>query len=91
MRNIVFISQISISMMVPTFLCLALGLWIDREFGTWFTVPLLFLGMIAGVRNVYVLVMSSVKQEERTRKKKQEQEIMEKVQRYNDDSKNKRA
>lgn len=91
MRNIVFISQISISMMVPTFLCLALGLWLDREFGTWFTVPLLFLGMIAGVRNVYVLVMSSVKQEERTRKKKQEQEIMEKVQRYNDDSKNKRA
>ena len=34
MKNIVLISQLSICVMVPTFLCLAIGLWIDGKFGT---------------------------------------------------------
>ena len=43
--------------MVPTFLCLALGIWLDKRFGTWFTVPLLFIGMAAGARNAYVCLL----------------------------------
>ena len=54
LRNIVLISQLAICVMVPTFLCLALGIWLDKRFGTWFTVPLLFIGMAAGARNAYV-------------------------------------
>ena len=76
-RNIILISQISICVMVPMFLCLALGLWLDNKFGTWFTVPLLLLGSAAGARNAYVLAINTVKQEERRRQKKQEEHIQE--------------
>ena len=74
-RNIVLISQIGISIMVPVFLCLALGLWLDKKFGTWFTVPLLILGIAAGARNAYVLAMNTVRMDERRRKTQQEDHI----------------
>ena len=48
LRNIVLISQVAIAVMVPIFLCVALGVWLDNRFGTWFTVPLLILGILAG-------------------------------------------
>lgn len=54
-RSLSLISQLTIHVMVPTFLCLAAGLYIDSKFSTWFSVPLLFLGILAGGRNAYVL------------------------------------
>lgn len=75
LRNIIYISQLAINVMVPTFLCLALGLFLDKQFGTWFTVPLLFLGIAAGLRNVYVVAMSAVHDEEKARKKKEDEQI----------------
>ena len=79
MKNIVLISQLSICVMVPTFLCLAIGLWLDGKFGTYFTIPLLIIGIAAGARNAYVLAMNSIKQ-----KHKQDKEIAEKVEKYNE-------
>lgn len=78
-RNIVLISQVSICVMVPTFVCLALGVWLDRKFGTWFTLPLLVLGIAAGARNAYVLVMNVIRQEEQKRRREEEEEIRQKV------------
>ncbi|MDO5402680.1 MAG: AtpZ/AtpI family protein [Eubacteriales bacterium] len=78
-RNIVLISQVSINVMVPTFICLAAGIWLDKRFGTWFTIPLLFLGMAAGARNAYVLVSNTIRQEERRRQRKLQAEIDAKV------------
>lgn len=75
LRNIVYISQLAINVMVPTFLCLALGLFLDKQFGTWFTVPLLFLGIAAGLRNVYVVAMAAVNDEEKARKKQEDDQI----------------
>ncbi|MGN0481311.1 MAG: AtpZ/AtpI family protein [Lachnospiraceae bacterium] len=74
-RNLIFISQLAINVMVPTFLCLGLGLFLDKQFGTWFTVPLLFLGIAAGLRNVYVVAMSAVHDEEKARRKKEDEQI----------------
>ena len=82
LRNIVLISQLSICVMVPTFLCLALGIWLDKKFGTWFTIPLLFIGMASGARNAYVLAMNSVRQEEARKKKEQQMIIDQKVEEY---------
>ena len=82
-RNLVLISQVSLCVMTPTFLMLALGLWLDGKFGTWFSVPLLFLGMAAGLRSAYILVKSVIDKEEYLRKKKQEEEIKRKVERAN--------
>ena len=90
MKNIVLISQLSICVMVPTFLCLAIGLcmalgiWLDKKFGTYFTIPLLIIGIAAGARNAYVLAMNSIKQDEQAKKHKQDKEIAEKVEKYNE-------
>lgn len=83
-RNFILISQVSISILVPIFLCLALGVWLDDRFGTWFTLPLLILGMAAGARNAYALVMGIVRKEERLKREKQESEIKRKVEESND-------
>ena len=78
LRNIVLISQLAICVMVPTFLCLALGIWLDKRFGTWFTVPLLFIGMAAGARNAYVLAMDTIRQEKLKKDKAQHRKRQEK-------------
>ena len=78
LRNIVLISQLAICVMVPTFLCLALGIWLDKRF----TVPLLFIGMAAGARNAYVLAMDTIRQEKLKKDKAQQDEIDRKVEEY---------
>ena len=82
-RNLILISQVGISVMTPTFLMLMLGLWLDGKFGTWFTVPLLFLGMAGGLRSAYILLKNVIDKDEYQRKKKQDEEINRKVQRAN--------
>ena len=54
-KNIVLITQWGINVMVPTFLCLFIGIWIGKFIGTWVVIPLLFLGMAAGMRNCYLM------------------------------------
>ena len=55
----------------------------DKKFETWFTIPLLVLGMAAGARNAFVLARDVIRQDERRRKRQQEKEIQEKVKRAN--------
>lgn len=55
--NLTMITQLSIHMMTPIFLCLAIGLFIDKTFGTKITVVMLILGVLAGARNAYILAM----------------------------------
>lgn len=88
LRNIVLISQVAIAVMVPIFLCVAVGVWLDNKFGTWFTLPLLIIGVLAGGRNAYVLVMNVVSQEEKARKKRLEEDIKRKVAKANHDNDN---
>ena len=58
-RSIMMISQISISMLVPIFLCLFFGIKLNEWLDTVYFVPIfLFLGMGAAVRNVYHLTKS---------------------------------
>lgn len=82
LRNIVLISQLAICVMVPTFLCLAFGIWLDKKFGTWFTVPLLFIGIAAGARNAYVMAMNTVRQDKAKKEKADQAEIERKVEEY---------
>ena len=63
-KTFALITQIGISMMVPIALCVALGIWIDGKFGTYWIIPLIFIGMAAGFRNVYHMVMFAMKTED---------------------------
>ena len=60
------------------------GTWtVAGKLGTSFTIPLLIIGIAAGGRNAYVLAMNSIKQDEIKKKRTQEDEIQQKVERYN--------
>lgn len=59
-KSFVLVTQLGVSVMVPIALCVAIGVLIDNHFGTWWTVPLLFLGMLAGVRNAAIMLKSIV-------------------------------
>ena len=55
-KGIIMISQIGITMLVPIFLCVFVGVSLDRHFQTsfWFLL-FLIMGFMAAFRNVYVL------------------------------------
>ena len=58
-KSLMMVSQISISMLVPVFLCLFLGNWLNELCSTIYFVPLfLVLGIGASIRNVYLLTRS---------------------------------
>lgn len=64
-RSLSLISQLGISVMVPIFMCLAVGLFIDNRFGTACTIWLLILGILAGGRNAYILAKSVISENEK--------------------------
>lgn len=64
-QSLSLITQFSINMLVPIFLCSFVGLYADKKFGTsfWFVV-LFFAGALAGFRNVYILAKKIYSQKE---------------------------
>ena len=55
-KTLALISQLGISMIVPILLCTAIGVYLDEKFSLPLTIPLIVFGILAGGRNVYVLV-----------------------------------
>ncbi len=71
-KALALVTQFGISMLVPVALCVALGIWIDNRFGTWWTVPLIFVGMAAGGRNIYRMAMTMVRSSDKEKNEKDE-------------------
>lgn len=65
-RAFSMILQIGISILVPIFLCLAVGLWIDQKWGSFSTIPLLVLGILAGGRNAWILAKKTAQSQKKT-------------------------
>ncbi len=58
-RSLMMVSQIGVSMLVPIFLCLFLGMKLNDWLSSVYFVPIfLFLGIGAAFRNVYYLTKS---------------------------------
>jgi len=57
-------STLGLTIVIATFIGLALGLWLDRVFNTspWLTVLFLILGIIAGFRNFYRFMSKRAKE-----------------------------
>lgn len=56
-KALMLVTQLGISMMVPIFLCVLAGGFIDRKAGTGWGLPVfLLLGVAAAFRNVYYLL-----------------------------------
>ncbi len=55
-RALVLITQFGINMLVPIFLCTALGIYIGRKFSMeWIVIPLFLVGAAAGFRNIFIM------------------------------------
>ena len=55
-QAIVMITQLSINMLVPVFMCLFIGIWLDKHLGTgWLTLVFLILGIMASIRSMFML------------------------------------
>ena len=57
-------STLGLTIVIATFIGLALGLWLDRVFDTspWLTIIFLILGIIAGFHNLYRFVTKRAKE-----------------------------
>lgn len=58
LKRLVWMSTAGISMVVSTFVGLYIGVYLDKVLSTkpWFTIIFLIIGIIAGFRNLYVLI-----------------------------------
>ena len=57
-RLLAVASTMGLSMVLATVLGLAFGYWMDQVFGTkpWLTMIFLILGIVAGFKNIYVIM-----------------------------------
>ncbi len=63
-RCLSLVSQLGITMLTPAVLCVMLGVWLDNRFSTYFTLPFLILGILAGARSAYLLAKKAVRPDE---------------------------
>ena len=64
LRLVGLASTLGLTIVIATFIGLALGLWLDRVFNTspWLTVIFLIVGIIAGFRNFYLFMSKRAKE-----------------------------
>lgn len=60
-KCLALISQLGISMMVPVILCTIIGVYVDSEFSIPITIPMIAVGILAGLRNVYAIIKQTTK------------------------------
>ena len=61
LNTLFLILQVGITMLVTFGLCFALGLWLDKQFGTKLLWVFIILGILSGYRAVYLLIRKHIK------------------------------
>lgn len=67
-KTLVMITQVGISILVPIFFMLWLGLFIKDKTQIDLTVLFLIIGMVVGMRNAYVLIKPFINDKEENKK-----------------------
>lgn len=63
---LIMVFQFSINMIVPIFMCTLVGVWIGRRTGIdWISVPLFFVGAMAGFTNIYKMTKKLLEMDEK--------------------------
>lgn len=71
MQSLAMVMQFGLNMIVPICLMTALGVWLDRKFGTsYITIILFVIGAIAGGQNIYRMAKSLYGNEEQDKERK---------------------
>lgn len=63
-RGLALVTQLSLTLLTPVGLCLALGIWLDNRFGWSSTLPLLILGVLGGAKAAYGLAKGAIDKQE---------------------------
>ena len=64
-RALAMVTQFSLNMLVPIAMMTALGIWLDKRFGTgWITILLFMVGAVAGGQNIYRMAKAISSQQE---------------------------
>ena len=70
-QSFVLIPQFGINMIVPIFLCTALGVFLDKKLELSFlTIVLFFVGALAGFRNCYIMAKKIYESDDKKHDKK---------------------
>lgn len=72
MRNMMMVTQLGLSVMVPVFCCILAGYYIDRYAGTKLTFFLMVLGFAAGGLNGYKIAKRTLAMNEREERAEEE-------------------
>ena len=59
-RTLALVSQLGFSILVPIFLCVFLGIWLEERYSFSVFVPLIILGVLAGGRNAWVIAKQAM-------------------------------
>lgn len=66
---LILVFQFGLNMLVPIFMCCALGIWLGRRTGIqWMMVPFFFIGALAGGTNVYRMARRIYERDNKDRK-----------------------
>lgn len=66
---LILVFQFGLNMLVPIFMCCALGIWLGRRTGiSWMMVPFFFIGALAGGTNVYRMAKKIYERDNKERK-----------------------
>lgn len=84
LRSFVMVSQIGISMMVPIFLCGAIGYWLNKQFhGELYFPVMLLLGIGAAFRSLFTITASFYRKD--VEKEKSKLAYMEDLRNYHEE------
>ena len=75
-RSLVLVTQLGISMLVPIFLCIGIGICLDQTFDTSLTLLFLILGFLAGGRNVWILAKQEAEKQSRHVRRRNQYDLM---------------
>lgn len=63
LENLVLITQLGLNLITTVFLCLFIGLWIDKRFGTNTVLAFLILGIVSGSFHAYKMAKRTIDKE----------------------------
>ena len=69
-RSLTLITQFGINMIVPIFMCTALGVYIGKTLSIkWIVIPFFMAGALAGFRNIFMMAKRIYSNKEKDAKK----------------------
>lgn len=61
-QMLALITQLGASILTPIILCAFVGTFLEKRFELPFTVPLIIIGLLSGIRNAYYLLRRALKE-----------------------------